>query len=190
MSTKFALRTIALALAGSVLVFLLVGQLLADHWEVASARTVAAPPAAIAPLVRDLGRWADWSAVDFELGMPTARRVVGEPGAVGQRAVWQGPMGEATLALTAVADDRVDYEIRYRLAGDDGAVGGALTGHVAWAADGDGCRVTWTERGELTNLIQRWSHWFGALQEKVRQVQGASLSGLEQRLRRDGARKG
>ena len=42
-NTKYVLRTVVLALASSVLVFLLVGLLLADRWQVRTTRTIAAP---------------------------------------------------------------------------------------------------------------------------------------------------
>ena len=42
--------------------------------------------------------------------------------------------------------------------------------------------MTWTERGQLSSTIQRWSSWFGALQLKVQTVQRASLHGLSDML--------
>jgi len=182
-NTKFTLSTIVLSLAGSVLIFLAVGMMLADQWQISTERTIDAEPARVEALLTDLNRWVEWSAFDFQLGAPTKRTVLGEPGVVGHRAEWQGPMGTATLALTRVEDDLLEYSIVYQWAQQAGTFGGKLTGSVAWLATGDRCQITWSERGELATLIQRWNNWFGALQEKVRAMQRASLSGLEEALR-------
>lgn len=188
MSFKFALKAMVFALAGAVLVFVLVGQVLASEWRVETTRVVRAPATAVGALLADLGSWSRWSSVDFNLGMPTRREVRNPAGEVGHCAVWTGPLGEAMLRITAVAgggaEGHFDYEIRYLLDAQGTPVGSLLTGTVGWADEGDECRVRWTEKGVLTSLAQRWSHWFGALQEKVRHVQGESLLGLEDELRK------
>ena len=189
-NAKFALRTMVLALAGSVLVFLGIGLILADGWEVSSTRPMDTPAAPVVERIVDLRRWSEWSALEFRLGSKTERTVEGVPGQPGQVATWRGPMGVAQLELTDITDDAVDYRLAYRYGDDDASAGGRFTGAIRWRElppEGDGgpvTEVTWIERGSLDSLVARWSNWFGALQEKVRQVQGASLGGLEEAVRR------
>jgi hypothetical protein len=136
----------------------------------------------------DLREWPTWSEVDFELGNPTAREFTGVAGAAEQTATWRGPMGIATVLVTRVEDGVdagvVEYAIGYKYGPEGDSFGGKFTGSIAWQIKGEATEVTWTEDGELVNLMQRWSNWFGALQVKVGQVQRASLAGLEESIRR------
>lgn len=188
-NTKYVLKAVILALASSVLVFLLVGMILADSWKVATSRTITAPAEAIGKQILDLRQWSAWSEIDFELGNPTNREFKGEPNQADQAATWSGPMGIATVLLTKVEDRGaeggvVEYAIGYKYGPEGDSFGGKFAGSIAWTNQGGATEVTWTENGELTNLLQRWSNWFGALQDKVGQVQRASLAGLEERIRR------
>jgi hypothetical protein len=183
-NTKYVLKSCTLALAGSVLVFLGVGYLLADGWTVHTKRVIPADAAAIKAKVADLSSWFEWTAMDFQLGNPTNRNCIGNPGESGQRATWQGPMGVATLVLDAVEDDSVSYSISYTFGPDGNSFGGQFGGEIDWVMREGATEITWTETGKLDSMVQRWSNWFGALQEKVHQVQQASLSGLEENLRR------
>ena len=88
------------------------------------------------------------------------------------------------MILTRVEDGLVEYAIGYKYGPDGDSFGGRFTGSITWQSTGEGTELTWTEDGELVNLLQRWSNWFGALQEKVGQVQRASLAGLEEDVRR------
>lgn len=183
-NTKFVLRTIVLALGGSVLVFYLVGLALADQWLVSTTRTIPTPAAQLAEKVVDLRQWPTWSAVDFQLGNPTKREFQGEAGKPNQIATWRGPKGIATVLLTRVAESDVDYSIGFKFGPEGETFGGKFTGTISWNQQGNDTEVTWSEHGKLINLLQRWSNWFGALQVKVAQVQRASLAGLEEHLRR------
>lgn len=188
-NTKYVLRAIVLSLASSVLVFLLVGMVLADSWRVTTKRTITAAPASLTSRLIDLREWPTWSEVDFELGNPTTREFLGEAGEPDQAATWRGPKGIATVLMTRVeasADGgTVEYTIGYKYGPDGDSFGGKFTGSIVWQLEGENTVVTWTENGELMNLMQRWSNWFGALQVKVGQVQSASLAGLEENIRRE-----
>lgn len=183
-NVSFVFRTVVFSLAGSVLVFLGVGQLLADEWTVSTTRVMRAAPAQVAAPVVDMSRWADWCDLNPPLGNPTTREVRGGAGEAGQQIEWRGPLGAAVITLDAVATDGVDYRLEFGLGAGttEGSfrAGGKLTGEIRWVEQGDEVAVTWTERGSLPTLIERWSKWFGALQEKVRQIQRASLSSLEE----------
>ena len=187
-NTTYVLRAAVLALASSVVVFLSVGIILADSWRVQTTRTFSSPPATIAERLVDLREWPTWSEVDFELGNPTIREFTGDAGKPEQAATWRGPMGIATVLVTRVEDGVdagvVEYAIGYKYGPEGDSFGGKFTGSIAWQVKGEATEVTWTEDGELVNLMQRWSNWFGALQVKVGQVQRASLAGLEESIRR------
>jgi len=185
-NAKFVLRTIVLSLAGSVLVFVGVGQVLASEWTVSTTRVIPVSAQQVSAPVVDMNRWADWIALEFPLGNPTTREVRGEPGQAGQQILWSGPLGKAAVTLDAVTADGVDYRIQYGFGSgeEEGTfrAGGKFLGSIQWQADGDGVAVTWSEHGEMGSLIERWSNWFGALQDKVHQIQRASLESLAQHL--------
>lgn len=187
MSTpKFVLRTVVLTLAASVLVFLGVGSVLADAWTVTTTHTLDVDEARVAVHVRDFGTWEQWCALDLQLGNPTTRDVDGEAGSADQRIRWHGPIGEAELAVQALTDDALDYSLSYRYVDRNATAGGTFTGSIHWRAGAAGqCEVTWTEHGQLDSYAARWTNWFGALQEHVKRIQGASLANLE-RIASDG----
>ena len=185
-NTQFVIRAIVFSLAGSVLVFLGVGQLLTDEWTVSTTKRMSVSPEAVAGAVKDLRRWDEWSAMKFTLGSPTRRSYEGEKGAPGQVEIWTGPLGRATVTLDAVTESGVDYRILFGTGTGEEAgtfkAGGKFTGSIRWEEADSAVDVTWTERGQLSSTIQRWSSWFGALQLKVQTVQRASLHGLSDML--------
>ncbi len=188
-TSRIVLRALVFSLVGMVAVTLGVGALLADHWEVQTTRVLATTPARVRALVGDLSTWADWSAVDsalaVNLGTQTRSTVEGAPGTVGQRIVWTGPKGSWALTVTALGDDALEYGYA-RVDGTAPLAAAANGGRVTWVADGDRTRVTWIDRGTWDTLVQRWFGWFGALQQRVQQMQGSSLLALAEQLEREG----
>ena len=174
-------RVVVLVLAGFVLVYLGVGSLLAKSWSVTTRGVVPAAPERVAAAVSDLGNWASWSPLDVPLGPETRRESFGVAGAAGQRIVWSGPQGVVSFEFVDVTPAHVDNALR---AGDQG--GPALkTGRIAWAASADGTRIEWREGGDFPDLAARWFGWFGAIQERVRGFQQASLAGLQRAIEPD-----
>lgn len=183
-TTKYVLRAVVLALASSVAVFFAVGYVLADHWKVETKRSIPMPSAPLRTKLVDLQSWFKWSAMDFQLGNPTTRQCEGVAGEGGQCATWQGPKGVAVVRLTKVGQTLVDYDISYKFGPEGSTFGGQFTGTIVWQDKGGSTEITWTEYGQLSSIAHRWSNWFGALQDKVHQVQRASLAGLEESVRR------
>ena len=182
MSTpRFVFQTMVLSLAALVLVFFAVGNLLADRWEVATERTITAPPDRVLAQLRDLNTWVNWYSAEVNLGNPTTREVIGTPGSVGHTVRWSGPKGTASLTLRKVDGGVLEYDY-----GAEAAVKGAPVsrgvGRLEVAADGSASRVRWTDGGQWESIALRWNGWFGALQERCKQIQGASLLNLEQQL--------
>lgn len=176
----YVFKTTALALAAMVVVFFAVGQLLNKTWEVKTTRLVKASPERCGAVLGDLATWAAWYAAKVDLGNPTKTEVQGTPGTVGHALVWTGPMGKASLTFTSVTAGAIGYDYGVMVA--DGSKGGRGTGRVDYAASADGCTVTWTDGGVWDGLLARWFGWFGALQERCKQIHNASLTGLQLQL--------
>lgn len=181
-TSKFVLRAMVLTLAAMVLIFLVVGQFLASSWRVETSRRLSAPASKVAALVADLGTWSTWAAADVNLGAPTTRVVQGTAGTVGHALVWSGPMGSASMTLTAVGADYIEYGLGRAVAGNQMPVPKA-GGRIEWRADGEQCEVRWIDNGELDTLALRWFGWFGAYQHRYQQVQNSSLTALDEKLR-------
>lgn len=177
---RIVFRALLFAMAGAVLVYLGVGQLLANEWQVETRHTMRATPAQVAAVVADLGTWEKWSLASVSLGPQTARSVVGPAATVGQRIVWEGARGRSTLELTRVEADGIDYVFRSELVDAPDAPPILSGGSVRWSATADGCVVVWSDHGRWEHLAGRWIGWFGALQERMKQIEAASLEALDQ----------
>lgn len=173
-----ALKTMVLALAGMVLIFLGVGSMLPDQWHVEASRVIQAPPAKVVALLQDFQTWEKWSSLKAEMGAGTQRVVSGTPGTVGHRVTWTGPHGTAMLTVASIDAESLTYDFHIQVppAPEPQRKG---QGRLRWVAEGDGCRVTWRDDGTWDGLALRWFGWYGALQEQVKQVQGTSLAGLQ-----------
>lgn len=170
------------ACAGMVLVFFAVGSLLADRWQVASSRDIAAAPARIAAAIGDLSTWADWSSMDANLGPQTHRTVSGTPGTVGHALRWSGTRGSATLTLREVGPTGIAYQFAGE-GPEHQPLKWQASGRVEWTATGEHtCRVRWHDEGHWDNLAGRWIGWFGAMQLRAQQIQSTSLEGLADQL--------
>jgi hypothetical protein len=179
MSTaRHVFTALVLTLAAMVVVVLGVGYLLAKDWHVRSERTVPATAAQVGALVRDLSTWGSWAKIDIQLGPQTARAVQGPAGQVGQRIVWTGSRGKAVLETVALGENSLDYTVGFDVA----EAPSRGRGRIEWEAAGAQCTVRWRDEGSYDNVILRWFGWFGALQERVKQMQSSTFAGLEREL--------
>jgi hypothetical protein len=179
MSTaRSMLRSMVLSLAGMVLVYLGVGSILANEWHVDTTRTVAASAEQVGALVRDFHTWKKWSSMEANLGPQTTLEVTGEPGTIGHQMKWSGSQGLATLTMSAVAPGAIEYQFH-----SQGPQETQLLlrgrGRVEWVAEGTGCSVHWRDDAKWDSLAGRWIGWFGAIQERVKEIQGTSLAGID-----------
>jgi uncharacterized protein YndB with AHSA1/START domain len=159
-----------------LVVFVGVGRMLVDKWEVRTTRAIAVPPARVYQALTDLAHWQDWCTLDAALGPNTQRTVTGEPGKTGSAIVWRG-QGEAKLELVD-ADPATGLLYKFSTA----AAGELSSGGIVLKPDATGTQVTWWELGQLPTLTSRWVAWFGAVQEAMRNHQETSLANLKQRL--------
>ena len=173
----YVFKVTAVTLAATILFGLVVSMNLQDRWEVATVRTIQCKPDRLAAVLGDLSTWERWYAAKVDLGNPTKATVEGAPGTVGHALVWTGPKGKASLSFTSVAPGSIVYD--YGVVISDGQKGGRGTGSVRYAAAGEGCTVTWTDGGSWDGIVARWFGWFGALQERCKQIQAASLVDLQ-----------
>jgi hypothetical protein len=187
---RLLFRIFVLSLAGMILVYLGVGQVLASEWQVTTTRTLTASVAQVAGWIGDFATWAKWHAADVDLGAPTKVAVLGPAGQVGHRLQWTGPKGIAGLTLTAVGDGRYVYEYGFESSGAQPKVTTRGRSRIELQADGAGCRVVWFDGGQWDNLMLRWVGWFGAVQDHCRKIQGASLEALQQELTMAAATEG
>lgn len=171
------LKAMVFAIAGAILVFLVLGMALAKEWRVDTTRTIAAPPAAIGALVADLSTWSKWSSMSADLGPQTATVISGTPRTTDQAITWSGMRGKARLVVTTATDDRIEYDVQSQ-GGGDLPMQQFARGRVTWQADGTGTRVQWHEERVCDSIVERWFAWFGAIQERIRQIQVGSLAGL------------
>ncbi len=177
-------RAMVFALAGMLLVFVLVSLMLASQWRWETTRTIAAAPQRIADLVTDLSTWPRWSGMRGELGPQTAMQVTGEKRVAGQTLTWSGRRGKGIVEVAAVGPASVDYVVKSQAAEGNDPPGVFATGHIEWQPDAAGraCTVTWREEGEGRSFVERWFLWFGVIQDRSRQIQEGSLTGLAQEL--------
>ena len=182
-TSKWLLGALTVSLAGMVLVYFGVGQLLAREWSAENVRTIAAPPAAVAAVLGDFHTWEHWSSLGARmpesLGTETKATFAGAPGTVGHAIVWQGSRGMATLRLAEVAPDHLVCEFASQDAQETEVRVRGRT-DLSWRAEGSGTRVVWHDAGTWPDLAGRWFGWFGALQEHVKQIQRVSLDGLQE----------
>jgi hypothetical protein len=133
--------------AGVLVAFLVVGLILPGDWAAERERLISAPPGAVAPLVTDLARWPEWSAmgqVEGELSDPSS--------GAGATLSWDDPQwGQGVFTLTAVEENAVAYEVRV----EDGSL--RTRGRLTFTPEGGGTRVVWREEGDFgRNPLLAW----------------------------------
>jgi hypothetical protein len=160
--------------------FVGVGMLLPSGFTVERSTTIAASPEQIYAYVGHLDRWEEWTVWNTTMD-PGMKREVARAEGVGASMSWNGPkVGQGVLTLTA-ADPATG--IAYDLAFDDGAFGSK--GAVAFAADGAGTKVTWSDHGELSGPLMRY---FGLMADGMMGPDFASnLANLKAKAEADAA---
>lgn len=158
-----------------------IGACLPDHWQVATTRSLPCSLAMVQEQVGDLSRWQQWCGMNVTLGANTVCQASGTPGSSEQQLVWRGSQGTVDLLVLDYTPTRgIRYELgMQRQAEARSALG---TGSIEWQEQDGEVRVTWTEGGRFDSYPARWSGWFGAVQEHVRQNQEAGLGLLGQQL--------
>lgn len=174
-------RIAVVALAGMVLLYFALGSFLPEKWVVETQRQVAAPPEQVVPLFADFGTWESWAAVAGTERANTKIEIDGKAGEVGHAIRWRANQNEASMRLSAVHADGIDYEFLSRLGAETES---RLRGRGSLRAEKNehGSLVRWKDEILLGGLAERWFAWFGAQQEMQARFQESSLSKLQIRV--------
>ncbi|HEX5746531.1 MAG TPA: SRPBCC family protein [Archangium sp.] len=139
------LKKILIASATLVGLLLAIGLVLPSTFRVERSTTLQAPPEAIYPYVANLERWREWGPWRAEK-YPGSQWVFGGPReGVGAVHGWSGgSVGNGTLSLTR-ADPKTG--VAYDMSVENGRY--LVHGHIAFAPEGQGTRVTWVDEGDI-----------------------------------------
>ncbi|MDE2773699.1 MAG: SRPBCC family protein [Gemmatimonadota bacterium] len=155
----------AAAMLGAALV---TGLLLPGTWRAERSTLVEASPAAVFVWLEDPRRWDRWAPLG-----DVATTFSGPERGVGATRSWDHTeMGDGTFTLTAVVPGR---EVRYRVSVQEGSL--VTEGALTLESEGNGTRVTWSERGDfgLNPLM-------GFMARGMDRLQGAQMEGALARL--------
>ncbi len=175
---------LSLTFALLVAVLALVGFVLPRSYRVVRAVAIAAPPAAVYPMVGDLARWREWSpwaARDPQMETSFSPTTTGAGAWTQWRSASQG--GGRAEILEAREPERMRYRMEF--AGLPVATEGTFD--LVSTGGGRGTHLTWTSEAQLG-----WSplvRWFGLL---LRRAEGRELEqgleALQARAEKDGHR--
>jgi hypothetical protein len=180
---KSELRIGLFALLATALLYFGLSSILPSGWREETQVVIEAEPAKVLACFTDFRIWQEWTTLTATERTDTKVEIEGEAGKPGHAIVWRSNQNEAALRMVSVLADGVDYEFTSRL-GKDGKTEQIGRGSLrAKAVDsGSGTAVTWVDESQVGTFVERWFVWFGVLQEKAKEFQGASLQKLKQRL--------
>jgi hypothetical protein len=138
------LKTILIALAVIIVVFLIVVALQPVEYRVMRSASVSAPPAAVFPQVNDFHNWEAWSPW-AKLDPAMKQTYDGTPAGTGASYSWAGnsKVGEGRMTIT---DSRPNDLVRIKLDFIKPFASTADT-EFTFKPEGDQSRVTWTMSG-------------------------------------------
>jgi len=156
------------ALAGILLLYLLVGLLLPGTWTATEEAVLPVPPSAVYPYLSRISAWGAWTPFP-----ETGLEVFGPSDGVGAGVRWDDPRygkGEARI-VEARQDTAVGYEVLIE--------GGALKirGSLTLIAEGEGSRVRWVENGDFG-----WNPLMGYAARGMASTQGEAMKSSLLRL--------
>lgn len=167
--SPFSLGTRILGAGAAVLLLVIgVGFALPRTWSAERSAVLAAPPAAVFPLLEAPASWRRWTA------WPDSGLVAeGPERGVGARLTWNDrELGDGSFEIVeAVAPERVRYRVQVQ--------GGSMhtEGTLALAPEAGGTRVTWKEEGDFG-----WNPLMGYWARLMERVQGRELAKALERL--------
>lgn len=157
------------ALAGILLLFLLVGLLLPGTWRAQEEVLLPAPPSSVFPFLNRLSAWDLWTPFP-----DTGLEGFGPPEGVGAGLRWDDPRyggGEARI-VRSVENAEVGYEVEV----DGGAL--RIHGVLTLEAEGGGTRLQWVEEGDFG-----WNPLMGYAARGMAESQGEAMRSSLETLR-------
>lgn len=137
-------KRVALSLIAIIVLLLGIGLILPSTFNVQRSIDVAAAPERIYPLIADPREWKKWSAWNAR---DPAMKIdySGPPSGIGAKWAWQSQSeGNGEMTFTnAVPNQRIDYALFFPEFGMRSA------GEMRLDPNGQGTRVTWTNRGDV-----------------------------------------
>ncbi|HLL56191.1 MAG TPA: SRPBCC family protein [Myxococcaceae bacterium] len=150
---KSPLKAALLVILALVVVAVVVGFFLPSQFAVSRSEQVNAPPEAIYPFVASPKKWADWSAWNPKVKPEFAFSYEGPdagPGARLRLSDGKGGRGSGTLTI---AEGDPKKGIHYVVELENGF---QIHGSIELEATATGTKVTWTDRGEMSNPMMRY----------------------------------
>ncbi|MCD6039159.1 MAG: Vegetative cell wall protein gp1 precursor [Gammaproteobacteria bacterium] len=138
--------------------FLVGGFLISDEWVVSRSIFIYAHPQQIYPFISNFKEWEKWSPwnakQDATLQYTYQNTKIGK----GTKQTWKSEkMGKGWMEFTSMSPQT---GVAYDLYIDMGRSQSILHGTLSFADEGEGTRVTWTDRGESgKSFIKRWMNF-------------------------------
>lgn len=146
---KKILKYIGMGFGGLVVLLVVVGLFLPREWSVERSVVINAPSERIHPFIVKLPAWQEWAAWNKGMDPDVKYEYSGPAEGVGATWSWNGPkMGKGKMIITS-ADPAKGITVDEAIETDEINAHGAF----AYAAEGAGTRVTWTDRGTLPPVI-------------------------------------
>jgi hypothetical protein len=128
------------ALAGVLILYLLLGLLLPGTWEAEIEAHFSAPPATVFPYLNRVDQWILWNPMP-ESGSGAA----GAPQGVGAELRWDDPQyGRGSYLITV---SHPNAEVGYEVEIEGGPL--RIRGSIELTAEGSGTHLTWKEIGDF-----------------------------------------
>ncbi|HEX2735590.1 MAG TPA: SRPBCC family protein [Polyangiaceae bacterium] len=139
---KQVLLIVTGAIASVVVLFVVVGLMLPNHWNVERSILIHAPASKIHPLVEDLHAWGNW----VESRDPTLRyEFTGPERGVGANRIYHSQYAGTGSTQITLSDPSRGIEFESCVNSPSPTAHGKLT----YASEGPATRVTWHDEGKL-----------------------------------------
>jgi len=143
---KRVLQIVMLSVLGTVVVLVVMGLILPNHYRVERSILIDAPPAAVHPWIDDLRRWPTWA--NWNRAADTTLEYSGTSQGVGAQEIWRDQR-RGTGTITITRSDSA-HGVWFTTELGDGTVGG---GSLTYAESAGTTTVTWTDEGRLPKIV-------------------------------------
>lgn len=138
-----------------VVVFIIGGFFIPADWTVSRSTMMHASAEQIYPFVSNFKTWEKWAPWNSSKDASLKYSYEGPETGVGAKQSWTSDkMGNGWMQFTA-SDPQTG--VAYDLFIDMGSMQSSLHGNIAFSHEGDGTRVTWTDKGNSgKSFVRRW----------------------------------
>lgn len=164
----------------AIVVLLVVGFVLPDDVTIVLSTTIAAEPEAIYPPVATLKTWPEWTVWNTKNDPTVVFNFEGPEGGIGSKWKWKGDKFEEGQLEIVESDPAKGVRYKLVMAGGFGVIG-----DIAFAREGGGTRVTWTDKSAMgMGPLGGWMKVFlgGMIEKEQGGNQEKGLEGLKRRV--------